>query len=237
MEKLNKIYEGKAKIIYATPDPHLIIAEFKDSATAFDGTKKATIAHKGEYNSQISVKLFELLESMGIPTHLVKPLSSRELLLKKLKMIPVEVVVRNIVAGSLARKYGKTEGEVLPKTIVEYYLKNDDLHDPMMNADHIQVFGLATPAQVSQMHQLALKVNAVLRSFFGRVGIDLVDFKLEFGVNEAGDMFLADELSPDNCRLWDSTTKEKLDKDRFRFDLGQVEEAYQEIMKRVSSKA
>lgn len=231
--KKEKLYEGKAKIIYATNDPAVVIAEFKDSATAFNGEKKGTIDKKGYYNSQISAIVFRHLAEMGIATHFVETLSDNEIAMKKLRMFPIEVVVRNVVAGSLAKRYAQPEGKVLPRALVEYYLKDDSLNDPMMNADHIQLFDLAQKKELDDIYALALKINAVMKNLFKSINIELVDFKLEFGADKDGNIVLGDEISPDNCRLWDSSTGQKLDKDRFRFNLGNVEEAYEEILNRL----
>lgn len=231
--KKERLYEGKAKIIYATNDAGVVIAEFKDSATAFNGEKKGTIDKKGYYNSQISAMIFRHLQQMGVATHFVEVISDNEMAMKKLRMFPIEVVVRNIVAGSLAKRYNQPEGKVLPRALVEYYLKDDALNDPMMNADHIQLFELAQKSEIDAIYSLALKINAIMKNLFKSVGIELVDFKLEFGADNEGNIVLGDEISPDNCRLWDSSTGKKLDKDRFRFNLGNVEEAYEEIFNRL----
>ena len=231
--KKERLYEGKAKIIYATNDPGVVIAEFKDSATAFNGEKKGTIDKKGYYNSQISAIVFKHLSEMGIATHFVETLSDNEIAMKKLRMFPIEVVVRNVVAGSLAKRYNQPEGKVLPRALVEYYLKDDSLNDPLMNADHIQLFDLAQKKELDDIYALALKINAVMKNLFKSINIELVDFKLEFGADKDGNIVLGDEISPDNCRLWDSSTGQKLDKDRFRFNLGNVEEAYEEILNRL----
>ena len=232
MEKREKLYEGKAKIIHATDDKDLIIQYFKDEATAFDGKKKGLIESKGVVNNKISEVLFKYLEENGIPTHFVKRLSDREMLNKKLDIILVEVVSRNIIAGSLAKRLGRDEGETLKKPIIEYYYKDDALGDPMINMDHIRVLGLATDDEVAQMRGYANRINALLTKFFSDRNIDLVDFKLEFGRHK-GEILLGDEICPDTCRLWDKTTHEKMDKDRFRRDMGKVEEAYAEVLRRV----
>lgn len=232
MEKREKLYEGKAKIIHATDDKDLIIQYFKDEATAFDGKKKGLIESKGIVNNKISEVLFKYLEKNGIPTHFVKRLNDREMLNKKLDIILVEVVSRNIIAGSLAKRLGKDEGEKLKKPIIEYYYKDDDLGDPMINMDHIRVLDLATDDEVAQMRGYANRINALLTKFFADRGIDLVDFKLEFGRHK-GEILLGDEICPDTCRLWDKSTGEKMDKDRFRRDMGKVEDAYAEVLKRV----
>ena len=232
MEKREKLYEGKAKIIHATDDPDLIIQYFKDDATAFNAEKKGSIESKGIMNNKISEVLFKYLEEKGIPTHFVERLSDREMLNKKLDIVLVEVVARNIVAGSLAKRLGKDEGEVLPAPIVEYYYKDDALGDPMINMDHIRILGLATDEEMGKITEYARKINGLLKKFFDKRNIDLVDFKLEFGRHN-GKILLGDEICPDTCRLWDKTTGEKMDKDRFRRDMGKIEEAYAEVCKRV----
>ncbi len=232
MEKREKLYEGKAKIIHATDDADLIIQYFKDDATAFDGKKKGLIESKGIVNNKISEVLFKYLEEKGIPTHFVKRLSDREMLNKKLDIILVEVVARNIIAGSLSKRLGKDEGETLKNPIIEYYYKDDDLGDPMINMDHIRVLDLATDAEMTQIRDYATRINILLTKFFSDRNIDLVDFKLEFGRHN-GEILLGDEICPDTCRLWDKTTGEKMDKDRFRRDMGKVEDAYAEVLKRV----
>jgi len=229
------LHEGKAKRVYLTDDPDLYVQEFKDSATAFDGTKKGTIVGKGSVNCQISSKLFRMLEKGGVKTHFVELLSDNEMVIKPVKIIPLEVVVRNVAAGSLVRRLGFQEGVRLQPPIVEFYLKNDALHDPLVNEDHILAMGIASSEEVALLRDQAHKINGLLRGFFDGIGIELVDFKLEFGRRPDGSIILADEISPDTCRLWDKATGEKLDKDRFRFDLGSVEEAYQEILARVSA--
>ena len=228
-------HEGKAKRVYVTDNPDLYIQEFKDSATAFDGTKKGTIAGKGSVNCRVSAHLFKMLEKWGVKNHFVELLSDHEMVILPVKIILVEVVVRNIAAGSLVKRLGFQEGKRLDPPIVEFYLKNDELHDPLMNDDHILAMELATTAELAFLRREAHKVNEALTQFFGSAGIDLVDFKLEFGRRPDGSIILADEISPDTCRLWDKATGRKLDKDRFRFDLGDVEEAYQEILTRVGA--
>lgn len=232
MEKGKLLYEGKAKKIYETLQSGLVIQEFKDAATAFDGKKKGVIMGKGGVNAQVSARLFQLLEERGIRTHFKKLLAKNELLTERLEMIPIEVIIRNIAAGSLAKRLGYKEGQLLKKTIIELYYKNDKLGDPILNEDHIAELGLATPAELRKMKEIGLKVNEVLRDFFDQLGVILVDFKLEFG-RKNGEIILADEISPDTCRLWDKKTGERLDKDRFRRDLGRVEETYQEVLRRV----
>ncbi|RMD84568.1 MAG: phosphoribosylaminoimidazolesuccinocarboxamide synthase [Candidatus Dadabacteria bacterium] len=234
MAKKELIAEGKAKKIYSTDDPDLLIFYFKDDATAFNAQKRGTITAKGELNRQISARLFRLLEEKGIRTHFVSELGAREMVVRKLEIVPVETVVRNIIAGSLASRTGRPEGEELSRPIVEYYYKSDELGDPMINSEHAIVFGWATEGELDEIHRQALAVNDVLRPFFAERGILLVDFKLEFGRDATGKIVLGDEICPDTCRLWDAETHRKLDKDRFRRDLGGVEEAYQEIARRVA---
>ena len=228
MKQLEKLYEGKAKIIYSTDDPNLVIQYFKDDASAFNGVKKGTIVDKGVMNNQISSKIFTYLEENGIRTHYVDQPSDREMVVKKLDIILVEVVLRNVVAGSLAKRMGIKEGEVLKRPILEFYYKDDDLGDPMINSDHITVFELATDDEIEILKTQGMKVNELLKEYFKEKNIRLVDFKLEFGRHN-GEILLGDEISPDGCRLWDWDTNEKMDKDRFRFNLGNVEEKYQEV--------
>ncbi len=232
MNKTTQLYEGKAKKVFLTEDSNLVIQEFKDDATAFNNKKKGTIADKGVVNNAISCKLFTLLEHEGIHTHLVEKLSDRDMLCRHLDIIKVEVVVRNIAAGSLVKRYGFAEGTVLAKPIVEFYLKDDDLDDPLMNESHAVALGVATLEELSVLKNRAEAINAVLKKFFADRKLKLVDFKLEFGRHN-GEILLGDEISPDTCRLWDLETNEKLDKDRFRFDLGGVEDAYSEVQRRV----
>ncbi len=227
------LYEGKAKKVYATDDANIYRVEYKDDATAFNGAKRGQIANKGFMNNKISSLFFEMLKENGIDNHFVEQLSDYEQLVRKVEIIKVEVVVRNIAAGSLAKRLGLSEGSELPHPIVEFYYKNDALNDPLINEDHISILNLATIEQVSQIKYLGLRINEVLKEFVNKMGILLVDFKLEFGVTDEGELLLADEISPDTCRFWDANTKEKLDKDRFRQDLGGVEEAYQEILNRL----
>nr|WP_187350952.1 phosphoribosylaminoimidazolesuccinocarboxamide synthase [Capillibacterium thermochitinicola] len=227
------LYEGKAKRIYATDDPDLLIAEYKDDATAFNGLKKGVIANKGILNNKISAFFFTLLAQSGVESHFVKLLSDREMLIKRAEIIKVELVVRNIAAGSLAKRLGLEEGWVLPRPVVEFYYKDDALGDPFINEDHIAVLGLATAEQVKFMAAQALMINEILTAHLKTCNVILVDYKLEFGLHH-GKVLLADEISPDTCRFWEATTKEKLDKDRFRRDLGGVEAAYQEIYKRLT---
>ncbi len=233
MEKRELIYEGKAKKLYTTDDPDLLIQYFKDDATAFNAKKRGTIAEKGILNNRMSEIFFGLVEKEGVRTHFVKRLSDREMLVKRLEIVPVETVVRNLVAGSLAKRLGLEEGRELPRPIVEYYYKSDALDDPMIIEDHIYAFGFATEAELSRIRAMALEVNDVVRRFLDTRGILLVDAKFEFGRHK-GEILLGDEICPDTCRFWDKVTREKLDKDRFRRDLGNVEGAYREMMARVS---
>lgn len=236
MEKGEMIYEGKAKQIFSTDQKDQVIVHFKDDATAFDGQKKGQIAEKGKINNKISNFFFKLLEAEGIRTHLIAELSERDSLIKKVDIIPVEVVIRNIVAGSLSKRIGLDEGLVLDEPVLEYYYKNDDLGDPLINNSHIRLLELATENDLEKINEMALKINLVLKEFLKARKIDLVDFKLEFGFTGDGEIILADEISPDTCRFWDSETKEKLDKDRFRRGLGDVEAAYQEMFTRITGR-
>ena len=236
MEKKEQLYEGKAKKVFATDDANLVIVDYKDDATAFNGEKKGTIAGKGVINNVMSNHMFQLLEQQGVPTHFVGQLSDRETVVKKVSIVPLEVIIRNISAGSFAKRYGVNEGIVFDEPTIEFSYKNDDLGDPLMNAYHAIALKLATREEIEQIKSMAFKVNEVMKQYFDTLNVTLVDFKLEFGKTADGTIVLADEISPDTCRLWDKTTGEKLDKDRFRRDLGGVEEAYQEIMKRVMSK-
>ena len=233
MQKLEQIYEGKAKKVYKTDDPELYIVDYKDDATAFNGLKKGTIAGKGVINNQMSNRLMQMIEQKGVPTHFVKELSERETLVKKVSIVPLEVIVRNIAAGSFSKRYGVDEGMVFEEPVIEFSYKNDALGDPLLNTDHALALKVATRAEIDTIKSYALKVNSILKAFWAECGVTLVDFKLEFGKTADGSIILADEISPDTCRLWDSATGEKLDKDRFRRDLGGVEEAYAEIMKRL----
>lgn len=230
--KLEQLYEGKAKKVFKTSNPKQYHIEYKDDATAFNGEKKGQISNKGIINNRMSAYLFQLLEQQGIPTHFIEQLSDRESLVKAVKILPLEVIVRNIAAGSLAKRLGLKEGTHMKQTIIEYCYKNDDLGDPIINEDHIMAMSFATVDQLNQIRAMALQINRILVAYFAEKNITLVDFKLEFGLFE-GDIILADEISPDTCRLWDSKTNKKLDKDRFRRDLGGVEEAYQEVMSRL----
>lgn len=232
MEKLELRYEGKAKRVYATDQSEYFWVAYKDDATAFNGEKKGQIVDKGEVNNQLSALFFEEIEKAGIPTHFVKLLGDRDMLVRSLEMIPLEVVVRNIVAGSLSKRLGVEEGYVLSQPVVELYYKDDELGDPMVNESHVAAMGWASEANAKEIQALGLKINEILRTIMVKAGIDLIDFKLEFGVAD-GKVYLGDEISPDTCRYWDIETREKLDKDRFRRDLGQVEEAYQEVFRRV----
>ncbi len=231
--KKELIYEGKAKRVYSTTDENFLIIEYKDEATAFDGKKRGIISNKGILNNKISAILFEYLEKNGVKTHFVKLLSDREQLVKKVGIIPIEVIVRNIAAGSLSKRLGLAEGTELKRTVLEFCYKSDELGDPMINHYHILAMELATEDELKYIETMALKINELLRKFFAERYVTLVDFKLEFG-RHSGEILLADEISPDTCRLWDVFTKEKLDKDRFRRDLGKVEEAYLEIYTRLS---
>ena len=233
MEKTTQMYEGKAKKVFATTDPDLCIVSYKDDATAFNGLKKGTILGKGAINNRVTNHLMRLLEKNGIPTHLVEDLNDRETVVRKVKIVPLEVIVRNIAAGSLSKRLGLPEGVKLGSTVLEYCFKNDDLGDPMVNDYHILAMGWATREELDQIAAYSFKVNQVLSEYLKEAGIELIDFKLEFGKTKDGTIVLADEISPDTCRFWDSVTHEKLDKDRFRRDLGGVEDAYQEILRRL----
>ena len=233
MQKLEQIYEGKAKKVYKTDDPERYIVDYKDDATAFNGLKKGTIAGKGIINNKMSNRLMQMIEQKGVPTHFVRELSERETLVKKVSIVPLEVIVRNIAAGSFSKRYGVEEGMVFEEPVIEFSYKNDALGDPLLNTDHALALKVATRAEIDTIKSYALKVNSILKAFWAECGVTLVDFKLEFGKTTDGSIILADEISPDTCRLWDSATGEKLDKDRFRRDLGGVEEAYAEIMKRL----
>jgi phosphoribosylaminoimidazole-succinocarboxamide synthase len=233
VKKLEQVYEGKAKKVFATDNPELFIVDYKDDATAFNGEKKGTIVGKGVINNRVTNHLMKLLESKGIPTHLVEELSERETLVKKVKIVPIEVIVRNIAAGSLSKRLGLAEGTKLATTVLEYCYKDDALGDPMINDYHIAAMKLATPAELEKISKYSFKVNKILTEYLKDLGIELIDFKLEFGRIKNGKIVLADEISPDTCRFWDSKTGEKLDKDRFRRDLGGVEDAYKEILKRL----
>lgn len=234
---MEKLYEGKAKILYPTDDPAILLTQFKDDATAFNAQKKGSIEGKGAINCTISTALFKWLESFGIPTHFVDQPSATEMRVKAVKIVPVEVVVRNIAAGSLCRQTGLPEGQILPFPLVEFYLKDDALGDPLLTHDRLSLLEIATSQEIEQLQSMALKINQHLKDFFERCSIILVDFKLEFGLDSQGKLILADEISPDTCRLWDqhdgNPNTRVLDKDRFRRDLGKIEEAYQEVQQRV----
>ena len=233
MRKVNLIYEGKAKKVYATDDPDLLIVSYKDDATAFNGLKRGTIIGKGVINNRMSNILMAKLEEAGVPTHFVRELSERDTLVKKVKIVPLEVIVRNISAGSFAKHYGVQEGIIFEEPTIEFSYKNDELGDPLINDYQAIALGIATRAEIDTITKYAFTVNEILRALWASRGVTLVDFKLEFGKTSDGTIILADEISPDTCRLWDSETGKKLDKDRFRRDLGGVEEAYQEIMRRL----
>ena len=236
MTRRRRIYEGKAKVLFEGPEPGTLVQYFKDDATAFNNQKKGTITGKGVLNNRISEYLMIKLGEIGVPTHFMRRLNMREQLIREVEIIPIEVVVRNVAAGSLSKRFGIPEGTMLPRSIVEYYYKSDDLGDPMVSEEHITAFGWATPQDLDDMMALSLRVNDYRSGLFLGIGLRLVDFKVEFGrlwENEEMRIVLADEISPDNCRLWDAKTNEKLDKDRFRQDLGKVEEAYQEVARRL----
>lgn len=232
MEKLELLYEGKAKKVFKTEDPDVLIVDYKDDATAFNGLKKGTISGKGAINNRMTNYVFSLLEKEGVPTHLVEELSDRETAVKKVEIVPLEVIIRNIAAGSFSKKLGIEEGTPLLQPTLEFSYKNDDLGDPFINGYYALALGLATEEEIEKITTMAFKVNEVMKKFFAEAGIELVDFKIEFG-RYKGDIILADEVSPDTCRLWDINTHEKLDKDRFRRDMGGVEDAYNEVFKRI----
>ncbi|HIV61938.1 MAG TPA: phosphoribosylaminoimidazolesuccinocarboxamide synthase [Candidatus Butyricicoccus avistercoris] len=236
MTKLEQLYEGKAKKVFKTDDENLYIVDYKDDATAFNGEKKGTIAGKGVINNIMSNHMFQLLEKQGVPTHFVEQLSERETVVKKVSIVPLEVIIRNISAGSFAKRYGVNEGIVFEQPTIEFSYKNDDLGDPLINDYHAMALKLATADEIETIKKMAFKVNEVMKAYFDTLNVTLVDFKLEFGKTTDGTIILADEISPDTCRLWDKDTGEKLDKDRFRRDLGNVEEAYQEILRRLTGK-
>ncbi len=233
MEKLQQLYEGKAKKVFATDDPEKLIVEYKDDATAFNGLKKGTIKGKGVINNQMSNRLMAYLEKQGVPTHFVEEINERETIVKKVSIVPLEVIIRNISAGSFAKHYGVEEGIVFDQPTIEFSYKNDELGDPLLNHYHALALKLATAEEIATIEKYAFKINEVLKAFWLSAGVTLVDFKLEFGRLSDGTIVLADEISPDTSRLWDVKTHEKLDKDRFRRDMGGVEEAYAEIMKRM----
>lgn len=236
MKRRRQIYEGKAKILYEGPEPGTVVQYFKDDATAFNNQKKGTITGKGVLNNRISEYLMVNLQAIGIPTHFVRRLNMREQLVREVEIIPIEVVIRNVVAGSLSKRFGLPEGQQLPRSIVEFYYKADELDDPLVLEEHITAFGWATPQELDEIMSMSLRVNDFLTGLLLGIGIRLIDFKLEFGrlwENDQMRIVLADEISPDNCRLWDLKTNEKMDKDRFRRDMGAVEEAYQEVARRL----
>lgn len=236
MEKRNQLYEGKAKKVFTTDEPETLIVSYKDDATAFNGQKKGTIAGKGAINNQMTNALMRLLERDGIPTHLLEELSPTETLVKRVAIVPLEVIVRNIAAGSLSKRLGLEEGTPLARPVLEFCYKCDALGDPFVNDSHILAMGWSEEGELAAIRRYALRVNEILRDFFRTLGIVLVDFKLEFGRTGDGTLVLADEISPDTCRLWDAETGEKLDKDRFRRDMGGVEAAYEEVMRRLSAR-
>ena len=233
MEKKELLYEGKAKKVFATDNPEVLLVSYKDDATAFNGLKKGTISGKGAINNRVTNSMMRLLEKDGVPTHFIEELNDRETLVKKVSIVPLEVIIRNISAGSFAKRYGVKEGIVFARPTIEFSYKNDELGDPLINEYHALALGLATAEEIETIKTLAFKVNDFLKAFFKKLNIDLVDFKLEFGRLSDGTIVIADEISPDTCRFWDCDTHEKLDKDRFRRDLGGVEDAYREIMKRI----
>ena len=233
MKKTIQLYEGKAKKVYATDDENLVIVSYKDDATAFNGQKKGTIVGKGVVNNKVTNYLMQMLEAQGVPTHFVEQIDDRDTIVRKVSIVPLEVIIRNISAGSFAKRYGVEEGIVFDAPTIEFSYKNDDLGDPLINSYHALALGLATAEEIETIKTLAFRVNDVLKAFFKGVQVDLVDFKLEFGRLADGSIVLADEISPDTCRFWDSVTHEKLDKDRFRRDLGNVEGAYAEMLRRI----
>ena len=233
MEIKEMLYEGKAKQVFATENPDIVMVHYKDDATAFNGLKKGTITGKGVINNRVTNFMMKKLEAAGIPTHFVEELNDRDTLVKKVSIVPLEVIIRNISAGSFAKRYGVEEGIVFENPTIEYSYKNDDLGDPMINTAQALALKLATPEEIETIRTMAFKVNDIMKAFFQEVGVDLVDFKLEFGRLSDGTIVLADEISPDTCRFWDSKTHEKLDKDRFRRDLGGVEDAYEEMRRRI----
>ena len=235
MKKLEQLYEGKAKKVFATDDPDVVIVDYKDDATAFNGLKKGTIAGKGVINNKMSNMMFRIMEQHGIPTHYVEELSDRETAVKKVQIVPLEVIIRNTAAGSFSKRYGVPEGKKLPVTVLEFSYKNDELGDPLINDSQALAMELATPEEIRTIKNMALKVNEIMKEFFKTLNINLIDFKLEFG-RYKGQIILADEISPDTCRFWDMTTGEKLDKDRFRRDMGGVEDAYKEVFARLTGK-
>ena len=235
MKKLEQLYEGKAKKVYATDNPDIVIVDYKDDATAFNGLKKGTISGKGVINNKMSNMMFRIMEQHGIPTHFVEELSDRETAVKKVQIVPLEVIIRNTAAGSFSKRYGVPEGTKLATTVFEFSYKNDDLGDPLLNDYHALALNLATQEEIDTIKNMAFRVNDIMKEFFKGLNIDLIDFKLEFG-RFHGQIILADEISPDTCRFWDMTTGEKLDKDRFRRDMGGVEDAYKEVFARLTAK-
>lgn len=233
MQKLEQLYEGKAKKVFKTDDPEVLMVDYKDDATAFNGEKKGTIESKGIINNKVTNHLMKMLEKEGVPTHLIEEVSDRETLVKKVTIVPLEVIVRNVAAGSFSKRYGVEEGKELCCPSLEFSLKDDALGDPLINSYHVLALGLATQEEIDLIAKYAFQVNEFLKAYLLKLGIRLIDFKLEFGKTSDGTIVLADEISPDTCRFWDVETNEKLDKDRFRRDLGNVEDAYQEIMKRL----
>ncbi len=233
MQKLEQLYEGKAKKVFKTDDPEVLMVDYKDDATAFNGEKKGTIQSKGIINNRVTNHLMKMLEKQGIPTHLIEEISDRETLVKKVSIVPLEVIIRNVAAGSFSKRYGVPEGKELLSPTLEFSYKNDDLGDPLINSYHVLALGLATQEDIDTIAKYAFKVNEILKAYLLELGIKLIDFKLEFGKTSDGTIVLADEISPDTCRFWDKDTNEKLDKDRFRRDMGGVEDAYEEIMKRL----
>lgn len=233
MEKRELLYEGKAKKVYATDDANVVLVDYKDDATAFNGEKKGTIVGKGVINNRVTNYMMQLLEKEGVPTHFVEELSDRETLVKKVSIVPLEVIIRNISAGSFAKRYGVEEGIPFEEPTIEFSYKNDDLGDPLINDYHAIALKLATKEEIERIKEMSFKINSVMKAYFKKLNVDLVDFKLEFGKTADGEIVLADEISPDTCRFWDSDTHEKLDKDRFRRDMGNVEDAYKEMMKRI----
>ena len=233
MKKLEQLYEGKAKKVFKTDDPEVLMVDYKDDATAFNGEKKGTIESKGIINNRVTNHLMKMLEEQGVPTHLIEEVSDRETLVKKVTIVPLEVIIRNVAAGSFSKRYGVEEGKELLSPTLEFSYKDDDLGDPLINSYHVLALGLATKEDIDTITKYAFKVNDILREYLLGLGIKLIDFKLEFGKTSDGTIVLADEISPDTCRFWDKDTNEKLDKDRFRRDMGNVEDAYEEIMRRL----
>ena len=233
MKKLEQLYEGKAKKVFKTDDPEVLMVDYKDDATAFNGEKKGTIESKGIINNRVTNHLMKMLEEQGVPTHLIEEVSDRETLVKKVTIVPLEVIIRNVAAGSFSKRYGVEEGKELLSPTLEFSYKDDDLGDPLINSYHVLALGLATKEDIDTITKYAFKVNGILKEYLLGLGIKLIDFKLEFGKTSDGTIVLADEISPDTCRFWDKDTNEKLDKDRFRRDMGNVEDAYEEIMRRL----